>query len=202
MDYRGFEAEFLRLAFTTSYDLSPASTAFLLGLAVPRATEFMLRMVDEGTLELDSDDVGHLRYIMPDRPDEPLEEVCATELSPVLHSTPDGWRAEWDCTSLVPHNSKNLMLNTFNSQVPLAPERLSVGRATAALLINALVCPGMGSMVGGRNAVGIAQMALFMVGLPLAVVNFGLPLLAVAWAWGIFSGAKLVSLAESDRDSP
>ncbi len=159
MNYRGFEAEFLRLAFTTSYDLSPASTAFLLGLAVPRASEFMLRMVDEGTLELDSDDLGHLRYIMPDRPEEPLD-ACHEGTPPrVLYSTPDGWRADWDCTSLVTHTST----------LPMVPERLSVGRATAALFINALVCPGMGSMIGGRNAVGIAQMALFMVGLPLAM---------------------------------
>jgi hypothetical protein len=205
MDYRGFEAEFLRLAFTTSYELSPCAAAFLLGLPVPRATEFMQRMVDEGTLELDSNDVGHLRYIMPDRPGEPLFDdsvdtnSCdctdhatwqfqsrATEPHALTAGPSQDWSAgDWDCTAMIPRSYS----------LPETRERVSPARATAALFVNALVCPGIGSMVGGRNAVGVAQMSLFMVGLPLAVVNVGLPLLAAAWAWGIFSGAKLVSEA-------
>ena len=191
MDYRGFEAEFLRLAFTTSYELSPSAAAFLLGLPVPRATEFMQRMVDEGTLELDSNDVGHLRYIMPDRPGEPLFEegentnTCDCTLALTAGPSQDWSAGDWDCTAMIPRFST----------LPETRERISPARATAALFINALVCPGIGSMVGGRNAVGVAQMSLFMVGLPLAVVNVGLPLLAAAWAWGIFSGAKLVSEA-------
>jgi hypothetical protein len=193
MDYRGFEAEFLRLAFTTSYELSPCAAAFLLGLPVPRATEFMQRMVDEGTLELDSNDVGHLRYIMPDRPGAPLFEDAdseghdcdCTSLALTAGQASDWAAGDWDCTAMMPRLCR----------LPEVPETISPARATAALFINALICPGMGSMVGGRNAVGVAQMSLFMVGLPLAVVNVGLPLLAAAWAWGIFSGAKLVNEA-------
>ncbi len=188
MDYRGFEAEFLRLAFTTSYELTPCSTAFLLGLPVPKATEYMRMMVDEGTLELDSNDVGDLRYIMPERPEEPFPENAGLWDSGhplALAAGGEMQPGDWNCTALVPRLR----------QLPAVPEKISPGRATAALFINALVCPGMGSMVGGRNAVGVAQMSLFMVGLPLAVVNVGLPLLAAAWAWGIFSGAKLVNEA-------
>ncbi|MCP4447422.1 MAG: hypothetical protein GY811_19085 [Myxococcales bacterium] len=191
MDYRGFEAEFLRLAFTTSIELSPSSTAFLLGLAVPKATAFMQRMVDEGTLELDSNDLGHLRYVMPDRPSEPFFDdqpayACDCTGDLALTAGQKDWSAgDWDCTAMIPRSST----------LPAPPEKVSAGRAITALFINALVCPGMGSMVGGQNAVGVAQMSLFMVGLPLAVVNVGLPLLAAAWAWGIFSGAKLVNEA-------
>ncbi len=152
----------------------------------------MQRMVDEGTLELDSNDVGHLRYLMPERPDEPLFEestpVACDCTQPLALAAGPEWPADdWDCTALVPR-LRNL---------PQATEPVSAGRAMAALFINALVCPGMGSMVGGRNAVGVAQMSMFMVGLPLAVVNVGLPLLAASWVWGIFSGAKLVGEASS-----
>lgn len=165
-------------------------------------------MVDEGTLELDSNDVGHLRYVMPDRPVEPLFEEaeanghdcgCSNTLAltagPALGGAAGAlggaagasdWAAgDWDCKALLPRLCV----------LPEVPETISPARATAALFINALICPGMGSMVGGRNAVGVAQMSLFMIGLPLAVLNIGLPLLAAAWAWGILSGAKLVTEA-------
>ncbi len=158
-------------------------------------------MVDEGTLELDSNDVGHLRYVMPDRPVEPLfaepesdDRDCGCSNMLALTAGPafDGaagahdWAAgDWDCKAMLPRLCA----------LPDVPETISPARATAALFINALICPGMGSMVGGRNAVGVAQMSLFMIGLPLAVLNIGLPLLAAAWAWGILSGAKLMTEA-------
>jgi hypothetical protein len=178
MDYHSFESRFLRLAFTTSVDLTPESCAFLLGLPVRETTKHMLRMVDEGILELDSDPDGRLLYSMPNRSEEMLE-LFRYEHHQAGHG-PE------------PHA---LVLRDESTAACIysADPEVSCGRATAGLLVNALLCPGMGSILGGRNTVGVAQMSLFLLGLPLAIANVGLPLLAASWAWGIVTGANMVS---------
>ena len=72
MEFRQFEREFLRLAFTTSIDLSPSALAFVTGVSVREAEKHMQDLVSQGVLELASDDEGHLRYRMPDRPGQPM----------------------------------------------------------------------------------------------------------------------------------
>ena len=72
MQYRQFEREFLRLAFTTDIELSPAALAFVTGCSVVKTAEHMDALVQAGILELTSDDDGRLGYMMPTRPAEPL----------------------------------------------------------------------------------------------------------------------------------
>ena len=72
MEYRRFERAFLRLAFTTPVQLTPSALAFYAGCSIAEAEEHMQRMVSHGVLELESDDDGHLRYVMRDRPSEPM----------------------------------------------------------------------------------------------------------------------------------
>src|SRR6188768_1451043 len=72
VEFRQFEREFLRLAFTTSIDLSPPALAFVTGISVSETERHMQTLVSQGVLELSSTDEGHLRYFMPDRPREPM----------------------------------------------------------------------------------------------------------------------------------
>jgi hypothetical protein len=41
----------------------------------------------------------------------------------------------------------------------------------------------------------MAQLSLFLLGLPLAFVAVGVPLMLAAWVWGIATGAQLISEA-------
>jgi hypothetical protein len=50
-------------------------------------------------------------------------------------------------------------------------------------------------MIGGKTGVGMAQLAMFAVGLPLAAFTVGLPLMIVAWVWAMITGVQLLSEA-------
>lgn len=196
MQYRQFEREFLRLAFTTDIELSPAALAFVTGASVAETTEHMNALVSAGVLELASDDEGRLAYAMPSRPSEPLslddpalvglQDVSVELLLPRMS---DGVVPE------PPHSVPQAMI--VRRLKPLAWEQppATQGQAVAALCLNAMVCPGVGSLVGGRTSTGMAQLALFLLGLPLAFVAVGVPLMLAAWVWGIATGAQLMTEA-------
>ena len=76
--------------------------------------------------------------------------------------------------------------------VPWEAPKPTVGQAVASVFLNALVCPGVGSMVGGRTGTGVAQMTLFALGLPMALFVVGIPMMIVAWIWGMVTGAQLL----------
>ncbi len=148
----------------------------------------MQTMVSQGVLELSSDDDGRLRYHMPDRPAEPLSadhpaivgrDAIVTEY---VQKSGDG---------APPH-----AIVVRNRYAPALPQReITHGQAAVAMFLNALVCPGLGSLTGGRTAIGAAQLSMFLVGLPLAVIAIGLPIMLAAWTWGIVTGAQLITEA-------
>jgi hypothetical protein len=95
--------------------------------------------------------------------------------------------------------------------------KLDRDRAWASLLANALVLPGLGSMMAGRRASGLVQAALSLVGFALTMVwmwSFfgiwlrqgfpedlgprwalgvtGLVLFGVSWIWALLSGLAIV----------
>jgi TM2 domain-containing membrane protein YozV len=193
VQYRQFEREFLRLAFTTDIELSPAALAFVTGIPVLEATEHMNTLVSAGVLELGSDDDGRIVYAMPDRPEQPmsiddpalvgLQDVSVELLAPG-YPIPSTERAA----------PQAMVVRRLRPLAWEAPP-VSSGQAVAAMFLNALVCPGVGSLVGGRTGAGMAQLSLFLLGLPLAFVAVGVPLMLAAWVWGIATGAQLISEA-------
>ena len=198
MEFRQFEREFLRLAFTSSIDLSPASLAFVTGISVREAEDHMQALVSQGVLELGSDDEGHLIYTMPDRPARPMAlddpALSGPRLTPsglpiafAAGVSPDG-----GVTTLRPARS---LARRGLPPVAWQPRRIGSGQAVASMFLNAMVCPGVGSLVGGKTGTGLAQLCLFLVGLPLAVIAVGLPLVLGAWVWGIATGAQLIAEA-------
>lgn len=189
MDFRVFERELLRLAFTTSLELSPASLGFVLNIPVKEAERHMQSLVSQGVLELSSDDEGRLCYEMPDRPSEPLAPdhpalaghgVLVTE-----YAQPAGGQAAPPQAIVVRQR-----------YAPAPPLRdVTQGQAAVSMFLNALVCPGLGSLTGGKTGVGAAQLTMFLVGLPLAVIAVGLPVMFAAWTWSIVTGAQLIAEA-------
>jgi hypothetical protein len=187
VEFRQFEREFLRLAFTTTIDLSPPALAFVTGVSVREAEKHMQEMVSQGVLELASDDDGHLRYRMPDRPGQPMAMDDPALIGPrVTLSAPPSLMAAAPGQAIV--------VRGFGP-VAWEPRRVGSGQAVASMFLNAMVCPGVGSLVGGKTGTGLAQLSLFLVGLPLAVITIGLPLMLAAWVWGIATGAQLIAEA-------
>lgn len=82
---------------------------------------------------------------------------------------------------------------TDDSPADLAP--VGIGLALAALLLNILILPGLGSTVGGQES-GWLQLLLTGTGLILAfipsVAAMGAVLMLTAWVWALASGIRLV----------
>lgn len=77
-----------------------------------------------------------------------------------------------------------------------APVRaVSEGMGIAALILNILVWPGLGSLVAGAQK-GWAQGFLFLGGLLLTITLIGavlgIPMVIGAWIWGIVTGIELI----------
>lgn len=195
MEFRQFEREFLRLAFTSSIDLSPASLAFVTGIPVREAEKHMQVLVSQGVLELTSDDDGHLVYGMPDWPSQPMALDDPALAGPRL--TAGGLALsrgalDHDGASLRPAHA---LVRRDVTPAVWQPRRVGSGQAVASMFLNAMVCPGVGSLVGGKTGTGLAQLTLFLIGLPLAVIAVGVPLIVGAWVWGIATGAQLIAEA-------
>jgi TM2 domain-containing membrane protein YozV len=87
--------------------------------------------------------------------------------------------------ALVPHTA-----------APLAPQPVPQRNAVTGLVLN-LVMPGVGSIVAGKTTEGVAQLVLFVVGMPLCLLLVGIPIVITAWAWALATGLRAVS--ESSR---
>jgi TM2 domain-containing membrane protein YozV len=64
--------------------------------------------------------------------------------------------------------------------------------AIIALLLNVLVIPGLGSLIGGKTKAGIWQLILAVIGGLLSIILIGIPILVAAWIWGLVTGINLI----------
>ncbi len=187
--YQQFEREFLRLAFTTEIELSPAALAFVTAVPIATVGEHFNTLIGLGILELSSDDDGRMLYEMPTRPKSPLalDDPALVGLQQVtVRLLPAHYAHQAPPQAIV---VRGIHPMTYR------PPETSSGQAVAALCLNAMVCPGLGSLVGGKTRAGAAQLGLFLLGLPLAFIALGLPLMLAAWVWGIATGAQLMTEA-------
>ena len=73
--------------------------------------------------------------------------------------------------------------------------------AIVALLLNIVVWPGLGSLVGGRIGEGLAQGLLFLLGVFLFFTIILIPVSILLWLgmwiWGIVTGVQLLQRANA-----
>ena len=75
---------------------------------------------------------------------------------------------------------------------PSSSKKRSQGAAIAGLLLNVLVLPGVGTIVGGDTRKGILQLVLFLVGIPLILVVVGLFLMFGVWIWALVTSIQQI----------
>jgi hypothetical protein len=70
------------------------------------------------------------------------------------------------------------------------------GTAVAAMVLNVFI-PGSGSLVAGRTAIGMMQLMLWIIGMPLCFLLVGVPMVLASWVWSLVTGIQI--LEESRR---
>ena len=68
--------------------------------------------------------------------------------------------------------------------------------AIVGLIINILIWPGLGTIIGGDTGKGIGQMILFLISIPLCFILIGIPLLIGIWVWAIISSINQIKNSE------
>lgn len=94
---------------------------------------------------------------------------------------------------------------TLSPPAPAAPANRPASNnqalAIVALILNILVIPGLGTLIGGRTNEGLAQLGLMLVGFVLIFTILLIPVSVVcfiaAWIWGIVSGVQLITAANA-----
>lgn len=79
---------------------------------------------------------------------------------------------------------------------PPGPKPPTTGVAVAALLLNVLLLPGLGTIIGGRTREGIYQLVLVGVGILTAILLVGFAIILGAWIWGLVSGVQFLQTAK------
>jgi len=68
----------------------------------------------------------------------------------------------------------------------------SLSIAIIGFIINLVLMPGLGTLIGGKIKRGIWQLVLFWIGVLLIGIFIGIPIIIAAWIWGIVSGIRLI----------
>lgn len=71
-------------------------------------------------------------------------------------------------------------------------KKVSENLAIVCLLLNILILPGLGSLIGYKKDEGLSQLILFIVGIPLTLLLVGIPMIIGAWVWGIITGVEII----------
>jgi len=75
-------------------------------------------------------------------------------------------------------------------------KKVSEALAIVCLILNILILPGLGSLIGRKTTAGVWQLILFIVGLPLTLLLIGIPMMIAGWIWGIVTGVQIVRECE------
>lgn len=75
-------------------------------------------------------------------------------------------------------------------------KKSGMGLAIVALILNVLILPGLGSLIGSKTRAGIWQIVLVIIGGILAwFVPFLGVIAFVGWIWGLVTGITLIQEA-------
>ena len=65
-------------------------------------------------------------------------------------------------------------------------------RAIIGLVVNVIILPGLGSIIGDRFSTGVIQLVLFLVSIPLMFILIGFPLALAIWIWALVTGIQMI----------
>ena len=170
-----FERRFLDFAYATTEPLTAISVAHALKIPIALADERLESLAASDVIHRDVDDEGGIFFSLPGKRGS---RSPASAGSALVH----------------PRSTGELALRASASPP-------SEAAATAGLVLN-LCMPGVGSIVAGKPAPGIAQLAMVLVGLPLCFVFIGFPMIFAAWIWALVTSGNALHesrLAEADR---
>ncbi len=73
----------------------------------------------------------------------------------------------------------------------------SISLAIISVVLNFLVIPGLGSLIGGKTKPGILQIILFLIGAIGTYFFYNLfgIIVLIAWIWGVVTGIKMIQEA-------
>ena len=94
-----------------------------------------------------------------------------------------------------PVAGKKIVKKQFK-KLPSDKRKINQSLAIVALVLNVIILPGLGSLIGGRIKVGIWQLVLGIVGGLLFVFWIGIPIWLAGWIWGIVTGVQLIKEAQ------
>jgi TM2 domain-containing membrane protein YozV len=73
---------------------------------------------------------------------------------------------------------------------------VSQGEGIAALLLNILLLPGLGTVIWGDKKTGIIQIVLTVVGYLTTFILIGFAILAANWIWTLITGIRILQSAK------
>lgn len=65
-------------------------------------------------------------------------------------------------------------------------------RPLVSVGFNTFFWPGLGTLISGRTKIGIIQMVLGVISVPLMLILIGFPLLFGVWIWALVSSIKIL----------
>ena len=75
-------------------------------------------------------------------------------------------------------------------------DKPSLAIAIVALILNLIILPGLGSLIGGKTKAGVWQLVLVLLGIPLSIVIIGIPMIIAGYIWGIVTSVRLMQEAQ------
>jgi TM2 domain-containing membrane protein YozV len=98
----------------------------------------------------------------------------------------------WDGGKWIPNTAIVVAPGTYAMRSQPAGMVVAPKNPAVSLIVSFFI-PGVGSMMNGDVGSGIAILVLYIVGIPLAFLLIGIPLMIVAWIWGLvdaYQGAQ------------
>lgn len=68
--------------------------------------------------------------------------------------------------------------------------------AIVGLILNIIIWPGLGTIIGGDVGKGVVQMVLSLVAIPLMYFLIGIPLIVGVWIWALISSINQIKCSE------
>jgi TM2 domain-containing membrane protein YozV len=82
-----------------------------------------------------------------------------------------------------------------SQNIQMRKYRPSRGVAVLGLIINVLLVPGLGTVIGGRTQTGIWQMIVLILGLLISLWGtgfLGILIMLVSWVWALVSSIRIL----------